>query len=68
MAEQLKSTEPSTSNTSLLKRFGPLIVLAIVIAAIYFSGGLDYLTIENLAANRDKLKAYIDDNLAFASE
>ena len=63
MAEQLMSTEPSTSNTSLLKRFGPLIVLAIVIAAIYFSGGLDYLTIENLAANRDKLKAYIDDNL-----
>ena len=53
---------PQTDRRSLVKRVLPLVVLAGVAALVISQGWHKYLTLEQLAANRDLLKGYIADN------
>jgi len=53
---------PQTDRRSLVKRVLPLVVLAGVAALVISQGWHKYLTLEQIAANRDLLKGYIADN------
>ena len=51
-----------TSKRTLVKRVGPLLVLASVAALVISQGWHEFLTLEQIAANRDLLKGYIAGN------
>ncbi|GBE44350.1 TVP38/TMEM64 family inner membrane protein YdjZ [bacterium BMS3Bbin10] len=53
---------PQSDKTTLVKRLLPLLVLAGVAALVISQGWHKYLTLEQIAANRDLLKGYIADN------
>lgn len=57
---------PQGDNSSLVKRLWPLVALAVVAAVVISRGWHEYLTLEQIAANRDLLKGYIADNYAGA--
>jgi len=53
---------PQPGKSTLVKRFLPLLVLAGVAALVISQGWHKFLTLEQIAANRDLLKGYIAEN------
>lgn len=51
---------------TFLKRFGPLVALALLAAAILLSGAADYLKLDALRANEAALRAFVADRLILA--
>jgi uncharacterized membrane protein YdjX (TVP38/TMEM64 family) len=43
-----------------MKRFIPLILLTVIIGAVWFSGVLDYLSLDNIKTHRDALRAQVE--------
>ncbi len=61
-----EKAQPTSGGSSLLKRILPLVMLACVGALIVSQGWHKYLTLEQIAENRDLLKGYIEANALFA--
>ncbi len=61
-----EKAQPSGGRSSLLKRILPLVVLAGIAALVVSQGWHKYLTLEQIAENRDLLKGYIEANALIA--
>ncbi len=62
-------TESSTDTgggTSSLKRFAPLMLIALVLAAFFALGGPKYFNIETLRDNREVLAGFVEGNFALS--
>lgn len=57
--------KPETGGNGWVKRILPLVVLAGVAALVFSQGWHKYLTLEQIAENRDLLKDYIEQNYLF---
>ncbi len=64
----MQQSDPSQSagNKSMLRRWGPVAVLAAAIAAVYLSGLHNYLSLSAVAENRDALQGFVADNAVLA--
>lgn len=61
------ASRTSSSRGSLLRRWGPLAVLAVAIAAAWAAGLHEYLSLNAIAENRDALMAFVNGNLVLSA-
>ncbi len=61
-----KQMQDQDDKQGVVKRLLPIIILGVVAALIFSMGWHKYLTLEQLAANREALKAFISDKFFFA--
>ena len=60
------NSKDSASQSNTFKRFLPIVILAAIAGLIYWQGWYKYITIEQLALNREFLKDYIANNFLIA--
>jgi len=59
--------QPGPGGSSTLRRFLPLIIVGILLAAFFLTGANEYFTLRALADSRDAVKAFVEDNLLIAA-
>ena len=69
MAENMVQLKPDNKaqGKSFIRQWAPLIILASLIAMAWSLGLQEYISIENIAANRDWLISYVADNWLFSA-
>ena len=63
---ELPQLDEAQSPKSPLKRFAPLIIIALALAAFFALGGPKYFNIETLRDNREALAAFVEGNFVLA--
>lgn len=61
------SETPAKPPRSLLRRFGPLVVLAAIVAGAFALGLDDYLSFETLSANSERLQGFVAESFLVAA-
>jgi len=62
----MRPTPASSPAKSALSRFWPLLAVAAAMAAVFWMGGHDMLTLENVVAQRDRFHSHLDRHRALA--
>ncbi|MGI9412990.1 MAG: TVP38/TMEM64 family protein [Hyphomicrobiales bacterium] len=63
---EMQGDKTAQSKSGALKRFLPLIVLAVLIVVVFVNGWHKYLSLEQIAENREALRGFVDGNFLLA--
>ncbi|WP_034388803.1 TVP38/TMEM64 family protein [Hellea balneolensis] len=66
MSDALDVGAEVSAPKSLFKRFAPIIIIALALAAFFVLGGPKYVSLESLKSNRAALAAFVDNNFLMA--